>query len=181
MALKFYESSDMTAIANAIRSKNGSSDTYLVSEMAAAIDDISSGGDATPIIDGTIRNLVSDATSVRYYFMYNFAGIQTVELPKARTIGERAFGGCSNLTSVVLGAVTRIDGRAFSYASKLTELVLDVDSIPTLASTTAFEYTPIAQLTGYIYITDSLVDELKAASGWSSFSTQIKPLSERGA
>lgn len=181
MALKFYESTDMTNIANAIRSKNGSSNTYLVSEMASAINDLDVGGDAEAIINGTITNLYSEATSVRYYFMYNYARIQKVELPNARTIGERAFGGCSNLKTVILGSVTRIDSRAFSYATKLDDLVLDVDAIPTLASYTAFEYTPIAQLTGYIYITDSLVDQLKAAANWSTYATQIKPLSERSA
>lgn len=180
MALKFYDSKYMTAIANAIRSKNGSTDTYLVSEMADAIGGISVG-DATSLVDGSIRNLRSDATSVRYYFMYNFSGIRTVELPFAKTIGERAFGGCSNLVSVVLGAVTRIDGRAFSYASNLAELVLNVEEIPTLASVSAFENTPIAAGSGNIYITDALVEQLKTTSPWNTYAAQIKPISERGA
>lgn len=180
MALKFYESTDMTNIANAIRRKNGSTNKYLVSEMADAIDDISVG-DAESIVNGTITDLNSAATSVRYYFMYNYARIQKVELPNATTIGERAFGGCSNLKTVILGAVTRIDSRAFSYATKLDDLVLDVEAIPTLQSATAFENTAIASGTGYIYITDALVDELKSAPNWSTYVAQIKPLSERGA
>ena len=40
MAKKLYEESNISAIAAAIRTKNGSQDTYLVSEMADAIDDI---------------------------------------------------------------------------------------------------------------------------------------------
>lgn len=37
MAQKLYEESNIQAIANAIRGKNGSTDTYKTSEMAAAI------------------------------------------------------------------------------------------------------------------------------------------------
>ena len=43
MANKLYEETNIQAIANAIRAKNGSTDTYNVSEMAAAIQAISTG------------------------------------------------------------------------------------------------------------------------------------------
>lgn len=43
MSNKLYEETDVQAIANAIRSKNGSSDTYKVSEMAQAVLDIPQG------------------------------------------------------------------------------------------------------------------------------------------
>lgn len=48
MADKLYQESSIQAIANAIRSKNGSSDTYTVSQMSSAIDNIPSGGGGTP-------------------------------------------------------------------------------------------------------------------------------------
>lgn len=44
MAKKLYEESNIQAIANAIRSKNGETTAYKVSEMANAIKSISSGG-----------------------------------------------------------------------------------------------------------------------------------------
>ena len=37
MALKLYEESSVSNIADAIRTKNGESDTYKIGEMAAAI------------------------------------------------------------------------------------------------------------------------------------------------
>lgn len=43
MANKLYQESDVQSIANAIRTKNGSSDTYKISQMADAILDIPSG------------------------------------------------------------------------------------------------------------------------------------------
>ena len=51
MANKLYEESDVQAIATAIRAKNGSSNTYKVSQMAAAINDLPSG---TTISNGRI-------------------------------------------------------------------------------------------------------------------------------
>lgn len=44
MANKLYEETDVAAIATAIRGKNGSSDTYKVSEMAAAVSAIPTSG-----------------------------------------------------------------------------------------------------------------------------------------
>lgn len=44
MAQKLYEETNIQAIADAIREKNGATDTYLVSEMAAAISAIQAGG-----------------------------------------------------------------------------------------------------------------------------------------
>lgn len=43
MSKKLYEESSIQDIANAIRSKNGTTDTYKVSEMASAINDINAG------------------------------------------------------------------------------------------------------------------------------------------
>ena len=44
MANKLYNDTSIKAIANAIRAKNGKTDTYTVAEMAGAINDISAGG-----------------------------------------------------------------------------------------------------------------------------------------
>ena len=49
MAQKLYEESNIQAIANAIRDKNGSTDTYKTSEMAAAISAIETGGDISDL------------------------------------------------------------------------------------------------------------------------------------
>lgn len=56
MALKLYSDTDIQNIANAIRAKNGSSDTYKVSEMATAIQNIPSGGSSQRKATGTFTN-----------------------------------------------------------------------------------------------------------------------------
>ena len=48
MSKKLYEESDVQAIANAIRTKNGLTDTYTISQMAAAISAIETGGGGLP-------------------------------------------------------------------------------------------------------------------------------------
>ena len=58
MAQKLYEESNIQAIANAIRGKNGLTTTYKVSEMAAAITAIEGGGSTPiepPVGDGKTR------------------------------------------------------------------------------------------------------------------------------
>lgn len=48
MANKIYNDTSIKAIANAIRAKNGKTDTYTVAEMSVAINDISAGGGIEP-------------------------------------------------------------------------------------------------------------------------------------
>lgn len=48
MAMKLYPDTAVQAIANAIRAKNGSSDTYSIGEMAQAITNLPSGGQVEP-------------------------------------------------------------------------------------------------------------------------------------
>lgn len=65
MANKLYEESSIQAIADSIRAKNGSADTYTVAEMAAAIDDIPTGGtvyEETWSSQGLTYTLTSDGT-----------------------------------------------------------------------------------------------------------------------
>ena len=49
MANKLYNDTSIKAIADAIRAKNGKTDTYTVAEMAGAINDIPAGGGVAPI------------------------------------------------------------------------------------------------------------------------------------
>ena len=44
MANKLYNDTSIKSIADAIRAKNGKTDTYTVAEMAGAINDIPAGG-----------------------------------------------------------------------------------------------------------------------------------------
>lgn len=118
MALKLYNETDIEAIADAIRGKNGSSDTYTVSQMAQAIDDIPSGGgesDIDELLTNSLTSYVGSASSVRDYSFYNCTALESIELTGDTTIGASAFRGCTGLTNFsLLGRCSRVAGYAFN-------------------------------------------------------------------
>ena len=67
MSNKLYEENDVQAIANAIRTKNGSSDTYMVSEMAQAVLDIPQGTTPTGTKQVTIDSAGTTTENVSAY------------------------------------------------------------------------------------------------------------------
>lgn len=62
MAKKLYEESNIQNIADAIRTKNGSTDNYKVSEMADAINDIPSGGNLEDFIPEEAFSVTGNCT-----------------------------------------------------------------------------------------------------------------------
>lgn len=74
--------------------------------------------------------------------------------------------------------VTSIGATAFRECGVLSSVVLNCETVPSLGNTNAFYLTPIASGTGIIYVLDTLVDAYKSATNWSSFSEQIKGISE---
>ena len=141
---------------------------------------------ATAVTDSVFRYCYS-LTSVsvplatyvsRYAFQY-CSKLTTVDFPKATSIGTYAFANCSALLTADFSQVTKIEYFAFQYCSKLTALVLrNTSEVCSLSGTSVLNYTPIASGTGYIYVPDALVDSYKAATNWSTYAAQIKPLSE---
>ena len=131
MSKKLYEESDVQAIADAIRAKNGSTDKYTVAEMAQAVTDIPSGGggDIDGFVDGTVTSIKSDATKVAQYACYKFASLTSVSLPNATSIGTSAFNSCNALTSAYIPNATTINMYAFQKCSELTSI-----SIPNATS-----------------------------------------------
>ena len=149
MAKKLYEESNIQAIADAIRSKNGTTDTYKVSEMAGAIGAIEAGV-ADPrvkeIIERTITEISDDSITKLgdYAFsycqqlktvtfpnvivlgnnvFYSCKALQQVVCPRIANIGRYAFYNCANLSVVDFPQTTTIDGNAFNSCSKVTKAV----------------------------------------------------------
>lgn len=101
-------------------------------------------------------------------------------LPSGITlIPNSCFYACSKLIELTCeGDIKSINGNAF-YNSKLEKLVLpNVTSVPTLANISAFTNTPIRNGSGYVYFPDSLVEEAKEKTNWSTIASQIKGVSE---
>ena len=91
MSKVITDSANYTAIANAIRAKNGSQTTYKPSEMAAAIAAIASGG-ATNLVTGTFKGTTTGA-AMDVPLNYTGSGypILTVIYPKGGVIGNNSY------------------------------------------------------------------------------------------
>ena len=110
------------------------------------------------------------------------SGILSLDAPMLLEIGKNIYAGgsvgafqeCANLSLVKLRDVTSIGMNAFYKCSNLTRVVIDNTTPPTL-STNSFAQAN-ANLT--FYVPDSAVDTYKEATGWTTYASRIKPLSE---
>lgn len=113
--------SKLTALANAIRSKSGGTDTLTIDEMIDSIKAISGSiNNDTVVLMGLIEK---DITSI--------------DIPNGVTrIGKSIFESCTNLTSITIpDSVTSIGQSAFSQCSSLTSITLP-DSLTSIESNT---------------------------------------------
>lgn len=132
------------AIADAIREKNGTTETYKPSEMAGAIKMLSansSGGDFEALVNRNMTTLDCDLSNVGEYAFaccnqlttanfpnlitvagqgfYKCVALSSVNLPVAQTLGQNAFSGCKGLQRVVFPEVTSIGAYLFSNCDNL--------------------------------------------------------------
>ena len=106
--------------------------------------------------------------------------LEEIELPSLLTfVNQGQFNACTLLKYADLGKVNRISRQCFQDCVALEAVVLrKTDEITTLENVNAFTGSGVALGTGYVYVTDALVNSYKAASGWSTYATQIKGISE---
>ena len=132
MAQKFYNESDIQAIASAIRAKNGLSSTYTVSQMASAIQNIpsgSGGGGNTDMEDSLVTRALSTyensrVTSIGNNAFQECSRLTSVSFPQTTNIGSNAFQGCIALTSVSFPQTTNIGNNAFQGCYSLVSVSL---------------------------------------------------------
>ena len=104
-----------------------------------------------------IREIPVGVVLISAYAFYNNEELTSLRfLGEVRTIGDRTFYSCSNLTEIIFPNITAVPS-VYPYS---------------------FALTPIANGTGYIYVPDDLVDSFKTATNWSTYADQIKPISE---
>lgn len=119
------DDTNLKAIANAIRAKNGSTNTYKPSEMASAIEAIQSGGgNIDVLINRSITEIDSSVALVGENAFYRCESLVSANLPLATKIGNSAFGYCSNLESINIPLVANVGQQTFAYCPKLTKINL---------------------------------------------------------
>ena len=98
--------------------------TYDVTNYASAnVNVASSGGsDIDKLIDGSLTEITSNATSIRNYAFYYFSNLTSANLPNATNIGYNAFDRCSNLKNANLPNATNISSNMFYNCNSLTSV-----------------------------------------------------------
>lgn len=109
-------------------------------------------------------------------FMYT--SILEANFPYLEYVEANSFRENYSLAYADFGVITTISTYAFFYCSKLATLIIRTPSVCSLPYLTSLRSTPIAGGTGFVYVPDDLVEEYKAATNWSTYADQIKPISE---
>lgn len=117
-------------------------------------------------------------TRVWQYAFLNCFALVDIVLTNATIIYSRAFDSCRGIVRLDLPSIETIESYALTGARALETLIIRADTVCTLKSADALNSTPIASGTGFVYVPDALVDSYKAATNWSTYADQIKPISE---
>lgn len=114
---------DIVAIADAVRSKNGTTKEMTIGQIITGIEEISGGNDTSMedrLVDGTITEYVNDrVTSVKSYAFCECVSLTSINLPICTSIGTSAFYDCTSLISANFPACVTIGSYAFQSCSSL--------------------------------------------------------------
>lgn len=119
---------DLTSVANAIRTKGGTSaQLAFPADFVQAIEDIETGGGgdyvANDWLDRTkpVGEISSDATNISYYTFNGHTGITKVSVPNATSIPNSCFKDCTLLEEVIAPNVTNVEGSAFKGTTAINK------------------------------------------------------------
>lgn len=129
------------------------------------------------IIDRSITEL-QDSTCVILGSgaLYGSAQLKKVVFTSVTTVGDSAFAMCDALETVDLHKATSFRKGAFYKTTAVKALILRADTVCALvgsASNSAFN-----KSTFFIYVPAALVDDYKANSAWSSYTSKIRAIED---
>lgn len=126
MAIIMTDSKYYGEIAEAIREKNGTTNSYTPSQMGLAITAIESGSSENNEEKWINRSFTEYSnSSLTEIGSYTFAGMNSlskINFPACVSIGSAAFQGCSSLTSIDFPVCINIDYSAFVQCKSLTSV-----------------------------------------------------------
>lgn len=173
MSTYLVDSADLTAVADAIRTKGGTAASLAFpAGFVDAVEAIETGGGGEAEIAALIQRTAttienSAATTVGDSAFRDYTALTSCKLPNVTTVWTGAFQGCtgltvfvfpsyngrlysnslrqcSNLAAIDLKNPTVLDSQAFASDAKLKTLVLRATSVPTLSNISCFNGTPFA-------------------------------------
>lgn len=142
MAKYVIDSTTLTAIADSIRAKKGTTANIIPENMATEIGSITTSGGgsddmAGALADRTITDFYSNScTAIEEYSFRSCKNLKTLVAPNAKSVGTYAFYGCSALKSIVLPSVTTVITNSFREASNLE--VIDLPKLTAIPATTFY-------------------------------------------
>ena len=187
MAEYLTNTADLTAVANAIRAKGGTSDPLVYPDgFVTAIQAIETGGGggSDEFVNSLIERTISGTyvnNTVTIIGRYGLAGctkLTSVVLPAVRTTDGNSMNGCSELTKADFSNLKTIRYSTFYSNKKLVTLIIRTQAVAHLEKTSAFKDTPIESGTGYVYVPSALVNSYKSATNWSTYADQIRAIED---
>lgn len=116
-----------------------------------------------------------NCTDLENASLHSCTALKTVNFPKVVELVRACMSGCTSLEYIDLPVCTEIGTQAFYNCTSLKTIILRSEIVCVLAGTDAFYNCTSLE---NIYVPDDLVEEYQAATNWSAFINQIKPLSE---
>lgn len=189
---------DLTSVANAIRTKGGTSaQLAFPAGFVSAVEAIETGGGdplemARKIADGTITSYVDDSlTNIKNYAFYNcsrmtefichnvidggkdaFVGTQVhkLALPRWTSYAGYALENNRTLYELDLTDAYRFAVNTFSGCANLSVLVLRHNGVVSLQNVNVFSNTPFAsgKAGGTLYVPQARITEYTQATNWST-------------
>lgn len=198
----------LTSIADAIRSKGGTTDQLTLAGMVDAIHAIQTGeNEIVQFIENKITNFSNEElTAISDYGLAGKDNIQSLYIPNVVSVGGYAFDGCDTITEIhfekhitfksekrpymaLKGAenavkiefndgFTTLMSYVFYNMTNLKAVIIRGDNVSQLNDGKNFQGSSIANGTGYIYVPAVLVDQYKAATNWVTIADQIRAIED---
>ncbi len=122
-------------------------------------------------------SIPSDVTSIGSYAFNKCHSLTNISIPSDVTsIGNYAFNQCYSLTNITIpSGVTSIGDYAFNQCYSLKKVLIEGDTVKTLADSNAFGNIPKSTM---FFVKDELVEDYKDETNWTTYAAQIMPMSE---
>lgn len=144
MSKYLVDSTEMTAIADAIRQKDGTQTTMTMDEMPTRIQNIPSGGGTDYMaqrVQGTLSSYTIPNTCTKIsHSAFAYQPITSVTIPNTVTMIESSAFQNTSLTSIIIpDSVTAVRANCFMYCRDMVSVTFSNSTVITLESN-AFSY-----------------------------------------
>lgn len=118
----------------------------------------------------TLPQMNTDNVTTLYRTFQNCYKLEKIDITSVDKLSstDQMAANCYSLKKIIIRSMTKIPSLNTSAFTNCYHLTGTVDST----------YNPNGAKDCYIYVPDIMVDSLKAATNWSTYADQIKPLSE---